>query len=686
MLYLDYETYSEVDIKAGGYKYTENCEIMLATYAFDDGEVQLWDATEDPLMPQDLADYLDDPEGDLVTAHNSPFDRNVTKHAGGIEVAIPRWRCTMMRAYTHGLPGGLDKLCDIFNIREEDAKMKDSKKLLLLFCKPQKAKDGTWYRATSKTHPEEWKRFKEYAKSDIRATRAIDKLLPKWNLTDLEYQYWFLDQRSNDRGVQIDVDFAHAALRAVDKAQKELKAQTKEATDGVLASTTQRDKTLEYILEAYGVSLPDLTVSTINRRLEDPDLPREVKELLAIRLQASASSTAKYKAMVKAVNNDGRVRGMIQYRGAMRTGRDAGRVIQPQNFPSRGLMPQHMIEAGVDFIKADAADLLTDNVMKLTSSALRSALIAKPGHKLVAADLSNIEGRYLAWAAGEEWKIQAFRDFDEGIGPDLYIMAYARAFGLDPTEVTKSNRGVGKVMELALGFEGGVGAFMTFSAVYNVDLVALADLAYDTFPEEILDEAHGFYDWAKKQKRPTFGMTEKVFVTCDCFKRLWRQAHPNVVNLWKGLQEIVRQAIECPGKTFTYGRFKARRTGAWLRLAMPSGRELLYPHPKVENGSISFMGVNQYTRKWERIGTHGGKLAENITQAGANDIFKHGALEADNDGYPLVFPVHDELVCEVPDNDSFTAGGLCAAMTRVPTWAKGLPLAAEGFEAKRYRK
>lgn len=703
MLYLDTETYSEIPIKDGGYKYTENCEVMIATYAFDDGDVQTWDATEEMLMPADLADYL---EGDgLITCHNTPFDRNVVANALGFKIPHSRWRCTMMRAYVHGLPGSLDKLSDIYKLGDQ-AKDKEGKALLLFFCKPQKAKDGSWYRPTRETHPEKWAKFLEYARSDIRAMRQLDKLLPTWNLTDMEYEYWYLDQRSNDRGVQIDVDLAEAAIRAVATAQKSLKAQTQELTDGVLLSTTQRDRTLEYILEAYGVSLPDLTVSTINRRLDDPDLPPEVKELLAIRLQASTTSTAKYKAMLKAVNTDGRVRGMIQFRGAMRTGRDAGRLIQPQNFPSRGLLPQVMIDHAVDLIKMDSADLVFDNVMKATSSALRAALIAKPGYKLVAADLANIEGRYLAWIAGEEWKLQAFRDFDTFIldddgkfilnskgddflrkGPDLYVMAYARAMGIDPDDVDKAMRQIGKVMELGLGFEGGVGAFLTFAAVYGLDLVELAEVAYGTFDDETLDAAHGFYDWTVKQKRSTFGMAEKVFVTCDCFKRLWRDSHPATKALWKGLQEAVRDAIESPGKVITYGRLKAKRTGAWLRVIMPSGRALCYPFPQVnDKGAISFMGVNQYTRKWERIGTHGGKLVENVVQAGANDIFKHGALEADNDGYPLVFPVHDELVTEVPDSDKYTAGGLCAAMTRVPTWAKGLPLAAEGFEAYRYRK
>lgn len=681
MLYLDTETYSTTPISYGGYRYTADAEVMLVTYALDDGPVQLWDATESILMPNDLSDALEDPSV-LITAHNSNFDRNILKHALGIAIPIERFRCTMMRAMLHGLPGKLDRLSDIFNLGDK-AKDKKGHALLMMFCKP----DKQGLRKTRETHPEEWDGFKQYAIHDIIAMRELDRILPKWNCNTTEFSYWYLDQRSNDRGVTIDVGLAEGALRAVDKEQRALKVRTQMLTNEELESTTKRDKMLEYLFEAYGVSLPDLQMATIERRLNDPDLPIELKELLIIRLQASTTSTSKYKAMLRAVNDDGRVRGLIQFCGAIRTGRDAGRTVQPQNFPSRNLLPMADIENGIVLLKNDAADLVYDDIMALTSSCLRQTLIPARGKKIVAADLSNIEGRYLAWAAGEEWKVQAFRDFDAGEGHDLYVLAYSRAFRMEPEGVTKSERQIGKVMELALGFAGGVGAFLTFAAAYGLDLDELADVAYDTLPEEIRREAEGFYEWTVKQKRSTFGLSAKAFVTCEAFKRLWREAHPQIVSLWDGLESIVRQAINNPAKTFTYGKFKSRRDGQWLRLVMPSGRALCYPHPQVDDkGQISFMGIDQYTRKWQRIKTFGGKLAENITQAGARDVFKHGALLADQAGYALLFPVHDENVTETPDTDEFSAEGLVDCMTVVPPWATGLPLAAEGFEAYRYRK
>lgn len=679
MLYLDTETYSETPIKHGGYKYTAGCECMIITYAIDKGDVQVWDAPQNPFMPDDLVGALK--SDTLITSHNSNFDRNVLKFSLGYDIPIERWRCTMVRAMSHGLPGSLDKLSEIFKLGDS-AKHKSGKKLIHLFCKPNKGKRNGY-----ETHPKEWAEFIEYAKSDIVAMRRLDSILPRWNSTDSELAYWFLDQRCNDRGINVDVELARAALRAVDKEQLTLRARTSELTDGELESTTQRDSTLTYMLEAFGVSLPDMTMATIQRRLEDPDLPQELKELLQIRLQASSTSTAKYKSILNAVNDDGRVRGLIQFCGAIRTGRDAGRTIQPQNFPSRGLMDEKDIESGIRLMKEDCADLVYDNMMHLTSSCLRSTLTAGPGMKLISADLSNIEGRYLAWAAGEEWKLQAFRDFDAGIGPDLYKLAYAKSFKIEPDKVDKNQRSIGKVQELALGYAGGVGAFLTFAAAYGIDLEDMANTAYGTLPSAVVKEAEDFYEWNVKQKRNTYGLSKKAYVVCESFKRLWRQAHPMTVALWAGLADICSKAITTVNTNFVYGMFKARRDGQWLRLTMPSGRSLCFPYPQVdEKGTISFMGMNQYTRKWERITTHGGKLAENICQAGARDIFKYGIDLSDKAGYPLVLAVHDEQVCEVPDSLDYTVAKLEELMATVPDWATGIPLAAEGFETYRYKK
>lgn len=325
-------------------------------------------------------------------------------------------------------------------------------------------------------------------------------------------------------------------------------------------------------------------------------------------------------------------------------------------------------------------------VMELCSNAVRGCIVSPAGRKLCIADLSNIEGRGLAWLAGETWKLQAFRDFDAGVGPDLYITAYARAFRIDPSEVTKTLRQIGKVMELMLGYEGGVGAFLTGAATYGFDVEDLGRRAYDTIPAHILAEAGKFYDWVVEQKRPTFGLSRTAFVVCDSLKRMWREAHPYVVTLWRELESAAIDAVANPGTTITCRRLKVRRDGAWLRVGLPSGRALCYPQPKVEDGKLTYMGVNQYTRQWSRIKTYGGKLVENANQALARDVMAYAMPSIEAEGYAIVLSVHDELLTETPDTDAYSSNRLADLMAAPPAWASDMPLAAAGFETYRYRK
>lgn len=458
----------------------------------------------------------------------------------------------------------------------------------------------------------------------------------------------------------------------------------------------------------WGVELPDLKASTIERRLEDPDLPGIVKELLLVRLDATTTSVAKYKKLMRAVSSDGRLRGTLQFCGAARTGRWAGRVFQPQNLP-RPTHKQWQIDETIEDVKDDVADLIHDDIMPRLSSAIRGVIIAPPERKLVIADLANIEGRKLAWLAGEEWKLQAFRDYDTivgwepnkkgelepvRLGPDLYALAYAKAFAVTAEAVMENKengdgswRQIGKVMELALGYEGGVGAFITFAAAYRIDLEALALQAWETIPADVWAEAEDAYAWTVGMKRSTFGLTPLAWKVCEAFKRLWRYAHPNVVNLWKGLRQTVIESIDSPGVTLSYRSLRVRRDTNWLRIQLPSRRALCYPSPRVEdNGSITYMGTHQYTRKWTRLGTYGGKLVENVTQAGARDVMAHGMVLAEGEGYNILLTVHDELITETPDTDEFSVTALAKNMAAVPDWAPGLPLAAAGFETYRYRK
>ena len=337
------------------------------------------------------------------------------------------------------------------------------------------------------------------------------------------------------------------------------------------------------------------------------------------------------------------------------------------------------------------------SVMELCSSAIRGVIIAPPGKKLVIADLSNIEGRVLAWLAGEEWKLQAFRDFDTITGydakgkpvrggHDLYNIAYAKSFGIKPEDVTKDQRQVGKVQELALGYQGGVGAFLTFALAYNIDLEAMGGSAIAFIPADIAKQADEFRLWQQKRGRSQFGLTDTAFIVCDSFKRLWRDAHPKVISLWAEVEGNCRLAIENPGETFTVRRLKMRRDGAWLRVMLPSGRYMCYPQPRIVENKITYMGINQYSRKWQRLSTYGGKLAENFTQGCARDVLAYAMPGIEDAGYEIVLTVHDEIISEAPDAEEFNHAQLSALMSTPHTWAQDLPLAAAGFETYRYRK
>ncbi|HDK5660223.1 TPA: DNA polymerase [Klebsiella pneumoniae] len=702
ILWGDLETYCEIPINNGTHAYAEGVEVMLFAWAIGDEPVSVWDLTAGEPIPSRLRKAIADPNT-ILFFHNSHFDRTVLRHAMP-ELAPPveRWRDTMVQALAHSLPGALESLCEVLGVPQDKAKDKEGKSLIQLFCKPR-PKNSKLRRATSKTHPVEWQRFVAYAGLDIEAMREVYKRLPKWNYQGTELALWHRDQRINDRGVCMDVQLAQAAIEAVDLEQKRLAKRTQVMTDGEVQAATQRDAMIKHIVESYGVELPDMQRSTLERRIADPDLPSPVKELLAIRLQASTTSTSKYKSLMKGISSDGRLRGTLQFCGASRTGRWAGRLFQPQNLP-RPTLKQERIDEGIEALKSGCADLLFDNVMELTSSALRGCIMAPAGKKLVVSDLSNIEGRKLAWLAGEAWKLDAFRDYDTLIldesgapiwdaaakdykrrGPDLYKLAYAKAFNITPEEVTKYQRQIGKVMELGLGFGGGVAAFLTFALVYGLDLEELATAAMPNIPRDVQREAKSWYDESVKRKA-TYGLSERVFIACDSLKRLWRRAHPETCDFWYQLERTVRAAIATPKKTLYCGYLKVRRDGAWLRIQLPSGRALCYPSPSIEKGNITYMGINSYSRKWQRLKTYGGKLVENVTQAAARDVLAGNMPLIENAGYNIVLTVHDEVICEAPDTDDYTDAALSSLLFTNPEWAPDIPLNAGGFEAYHYRK
>lgn len=699
-LYQDTETFSFVPIKNGLHAYAEGgderpVEVMIFAYAFDDDDVEVLDLTAGDEIPQRVIDAQTDPKI-IKVMHNSPFDRTVMRLDPDIDIEIPveQIHDTMVQALCHGLPAALGSLCDVFKLDADDAKDKEGKTLINLFCKPR-PKRQKLRRATSASHPEEWQKFLDYAGNDIVSMRILHRKMPMWNYSPLEDMsnlrqgderyLWELDQKINDRGFKIDLDLAHAAMNAAEQRKRKLAKRTQEITKDEVQRTTQRDKLLKYILKEHGVFLPDMKKSTLERRMNDPNLPRAVQELLAIRLKASSTAVSKYKKLTEATAKNGRLKASLQYSGAMRTRRWAGRLFQPQNLP-RPTHKQHEIDQAIEDLKEGNLELMNEDVMEIISSCVRGAIIADEGKKLCVSDLSNIEGRFAAWVCEEEWKLRAFYAYDEGLGPDLYVRAYANMFGVSPSVVEDHERQIGKVTELMLGYQGGVGAFLTGALTYNIDLEELARIAWPEIPESIKRQAYHFLDWTKQQKRSTFGLSDEVFMTCDALKRLWREAHPEISSFWDEIEIKVRLAIMNRNKVYECRKVKVVCQGAWLRIILPSGHSLCYPSPRLDGKQISYMGQNQYTRKWQRIKTYGGKFLENICQSGARDVMAWNMPYAEAEGYEIVLTVHDELISEAPDTDEFNDEGLSKILADNPDWALDLPLSAGGFEGYRYRK
>jgi DNA polymerase bacteriophage-type len=668
-LYLDLETASTVPIKAGAYRYSEGARIIVQAYATGDGPI-----AAEPFDAAVLQPLID--SADTVVAHNGGlFDRvQLARH--GVTIPVEKLHDTMAIAYQHSLPGSLDTLAGVFRL--ETSKDKEGKRLIRLFCVPNKK--GVF--ATPETHPEDWRRFLDYAKTDIEVMRQLYRKLPKWNLTPFERRVWAADQAVNDRGLGVDVDLAKAAIAAVDRAQVRLADRAADLTIGLVGSATRRNALLSYLNEACGLQLDDLRGATVERALERDDLSADVRELLVVRSQASTTSTAKYKALLDCVCSDGRLRGLKQYCGAARTGRWAGRLWQPDNLPRssiagfKGDALLEQIEFGIDALKGGYAELFFE-IMELTSAALRGSIVPRKGRKLAVADLNAIEGRVLAWLAGEQWKLDAYTR-----GEDLYKVTAGRILGKSPEAIDDDERqNVGKVSELALGFQGGPGAFVTFATAYNIDIDKLADRARETLPRAIVEDSTGGWDWAQGKGVDTHGLSRETWIGIDAIKRAWRAAHPRITRFWRDLEDAARLAIEQPGKRFPASRVEFLRQGAWLRMVLPSGRSICYAAPSIDDDGVTFMGTNQFTRKFERVRTYSGKLAENATQAVARDILAHGLVLAEERGYEPVMHVHDEIIAE-----NCTAAELAEVMSIVPPWAKGLPLVAKGFDCARYRK
>ena len=699
-LWLDRETFAEIDLKeVGVYRYAETAEDLLISYAIGDGPAKVWDCTAEE-MHDELYYAMEDEDGE-VWAHNAQFDRAI--HNGPNQLRLPRvvlerWRCSMAMALSHALPAGLDELCRVLKVPSDKAKIKDGKKLIGLFCKPQPANRKV-RRATRLTHPAEWARFKEYAANDITAMRECVNRMPAWNWDASAVAEWHLDQRINERGFQVDQELTRAGARAAITEKERIASRFAERSNGAFRPS-QRELFREYLSQRLGTPLDNTQSGTYQVLLRDPAVPADVREMMELSIASNKTSTAKYAALDPAVGPDGRFRGGLQFAGAGRTRRWAGRLFQPQNLPSRGLPKPEEIADYIEHLKAGTHALFFDNLMLYGAAALRGCVVAAPGKKLAVADLSNIEGRVLAWIAQENWKLQAFRDYDAGTGPDLYNITAVSIIGGDPWKVEKKNRNAfGKVPDLASGYQGGVAGYQTFARAYGLKMSDFWDTIQKMIaPAHVAKARDNLTSWGRPQLE-SLEIDETEWVASETCKLAWRARHPATVKFWYALGGAAKDAIRNPGQVFHVAPFIKLRTVVhrgqrWLVVALPSGRYLTYFEPHLvgqgRDESIAYWGEateeGKTTRQWVRVFTHGGKMTGNCCQTIARDILALALRTAETKGYLPVLTVHDEILTEAPDTDDYSAQGLVDILATNPAWAKDLPLAAAGFETKRYYK
>lgn len=727
-LFLDTETFSAADLKkVGSYAYAEHptTEILICSYAIDDGPAQVWDCTCVEKMPDDLKDALRQVrrhKAKLVMQNGLMFDRLVMRNCWDMDIDPRDILDTMVMAFRHSLPGGLAMQCEVLQIDESQAKDKRGKALIQRFCKPT-PKNYKVRRYSRETHPAEWAEFIEYARSDITAMREVFHAMPDWGNIEFENTVLAIDQRINDRGFFVDTALANAAIDAVKQHKIELQQEANEKWGAGLTGAAFLP-TLRDLAPAHEIL--NAQKSTLNDLLSDDDLPDDARTIIEMRLGASSTASTKYNPLLLGLSGDGRRRGCLQYGGASRTLRFAGKGFQPQNL-ARGYFSGEELETGIKMLLKGRAHWTFD-VAKLTASTVRSCIIPEPGKQLVVADYSNVEGRGLAWLAGEETALETFRS-----GLDIYCVTAGKMFGMEPDYIKKNRkdlRQIGKTCELALGYSGGVGAFVNMAKVTGLDLHGMAEMMKGTFPDHIWAGAKKGYEYARiqekskkgfggqKAERPSYDLPKNVWLTCDSIKRMWRESHPATIRFWRELEDGAMAAIKNPGKAYWAGAevredgrkaIKIARTrgkdgspGWWLKLEMPSGRILSYPgigisvekHTDEDSADerveyrerIRYMGVNQTTRQWGKQYTYSGKLCENLCQAFCRDLLANALITVEEAGWPIIIHVHDEIVCEVPDTDEYSEKELERLMCILPSWAAGFPLAAEGQRLKRYAK
>lgn len=649
-LHIDIETYSSVNLqKSGVYKYCESKDfnIILFAYAFDNEPIIAIDTFHKWKLPQRVVKALEDPS---VTkcAHNANFERICIK-AMGFDIPIEQWECSAIKAGYCGLPMSLANVSEALELGEK-GKKSTGKALIRYFClpcKPTKANGGRT-RNLPKEAPEKWDEFKEYCRFDVEAEREVMHRLAFITIPEFEQEGYVLDQEINDRGVKVDTALVQQAIAADEQNAKKNLSRMVELTG--LANPNSQQQITGWLSDRFGFSVTSITKDKVTELLTlNP--PSEVVEVLNLRKKTSKTSIKKYEAMMAGVNEDDRARGLFQHYGAFRTGRWAGRRIQLQNLARNNLNSldaarQTLLNCGIEGLS-----LLYSEISSVLSQLTRTSFIPEEGSVFAVADFSAIEARVLSWLANEQWRLDVFKTHGK-----IYEASASRMFGIPLESIGKDSpyRFKGKVAELALGYQGGVGAL-------------------------------------KKMGGEAMGLTgpEMVHIVAS-----WRKANLNIVDFWYNLDRIALSVIKRSDTATPVGfaGMTFYKKGGCLIIKLPSGRELVYQKASIGEGKfgnevITYMGSEQVTGKWKRIDGWGGKLTENIVQAISRDLLLFSIAQLAKAQIPVVIHVHDEVVCEVPELESDKKLlDICKLMAVNPPWAEGLPLAAEGFTSLFYKK
>lgn len=650
-LSIDLETYSEIDITScGSFRYIddESFEVLLLGYAFDDEPVTVIDLTAGEEVPADFLSALYDPDV-TKTAWNCAFERfGLWKHFGRY-CPPEQWSDTMILSAVCGLPLSLGASGKALLLDADEAKDRAGKALIKYFCSPCRATkaNGGRTRNLPEHAPEKWARFIEYNRQDVVAERTIRKRLLRWEPDALEHQFWCLDARINERGMRIDRALVDNAIAMDSRYKAEL---TEQAVDlSGLENPNSVAQIKQWLQEQEGIEVPSLNKKAVAEVVAQLSGDR-TKQFMALRARLAKSSTKKYEAMARSACADEHVRGCFQFYGANRTGRFAGRLVQLQNLPQNHMEDLAVARELVRDNDYETVRLLYDSVSDTLSELIRTALIPEPGHRFIVADFSAIEARVIAWIAGEDWRLDVFRS-----GGDIYCASASQMFHVPVVKHGENGhlRQKGKIAELALGYGGGANALKAFGA-------------------------------------DKMGVTEEEMVnTVD----LWREASPRVCALWRALERAaIRCVVHKTPQVSAIGGIRFEMECGILWMTLPSGRRIAYYGAEYgpsrfhrDRRALSYMGVDQKTKRWGRVETWGGKIVENLVQATARDCLRDTMLALEDAGYDIRAHVHDEVIISEP-RDGRTVEDVSGIMGRELPWASGLPLRGDGYACDFYMK